>query len=165
MINWWSEFGISHVLIIQMALSYTMELSLRCQQEYGCLCRVMCKKIHNLACARVFKGEENTRKKWRMLGRNGDRGFAWLNIHCPKTSIFKDYVPLPCSASTTGRQLYKMKRKIDLWAHTLHLSDDESQPNKSLIFWPFIGNTPEKKWISSFTLYTNGFCLLKVLRV
>lgn len=46
-----------------MALSYTVEFCLRCQQECGCLFGVKHKKIHNLACARVVKREEKSREE------------------------------------------------------------------------------------------------------
>lgn len=46
----------------------------------------------------------------------GERGFAWLNIHSPMTSTFKDCVALPCSANTIGRHLRKVKTKVDLSA-------------------------------------------------
>lgn len=92
------------------------------KQECGCLRSVMCKKIYNLACARVLRGEEKNRGEWRC----GERDFAWLNVHSPMTSTFKDYVPMLCSANTIGRHLCKMKTKVDILAQMLHLKDNES---------------------------------------
>lgn len=71
---------------------------------------------------KVVREEEKNREGWRC----GERDFAWLNVHSPMTSTFKDYVPMPCSANTIGRHLYKMKTKVDILAQMLHLKDDES---------------------------------------
>ena len=46
-------------------------------------------EVHNLACAKVVKGEEKNRKEWR----SAEREFAQLYIHSPMTSTFKDHMP------------------------------------------------------------------------
>lgn len=79
--------------MIQMALSYAVEFSLRCQQNKSVDVFL---KSRARKCT-IWLVQELFREK-RRTGRNGEvweRDFARLYIHSPRTSAFTDHVPLP----------------------------------------------------------------------